>query len=177
MKKMSEISMKKLGVKLPDGSYKNYKLDRHINDPDLSDAVMYACKLIDEDHKTIDEAVNISGKQYRKNITDIRLNLPRALCENAPSKDEMNYRLYVDVSLEECFELVAVIMSDHNMCCCETRAPYLLTKINYQNGNDVYSCQCSCGGWCTNGHEHPEDAVREYESMCERYIKKHRVEA
>ena len=174
MRQMKKIYSDNL---LPDISDDKYTLDHNIDDPDLIKAVMYACKLIDKDRKTINEAVMLSGNYYKKDITDIRLNLPSDICENSMAEDGTDYRLYVDISMRKNFKLVAVILSDHNMCCCETGAPYLLTKIRYQDGSEVYSCQCSCDGWCTNGHDKPEDAVREYESMCERYIKKHRAEA
>ncbi len=174
MKKMKEIYPDNL---LSDGMNDKYTLDHDIDDPNLIKAVMYACKLINEDKRTINEAVMISGKRYKKDITDIRLNLPGDICENAPSEDGADYRLYVDISVKKCFKLVAVILSDHNMCCCGTGAPYLLTKISYEDGHDIYSCQCSCDGWCTNGHDNPNDAIREYESMCERYIKRQRKKA
>ena len=54
--------------------------------------------------------------------------------------------------------------------CCEDK-PVLITKTN---SIEVYSCQCACGGWCTNGHSDPADAIEEYESMCDRYIKSHK---
>ena len=151
-----------------------YVLDRLIDEPDLKEAVQMASYLIDKDGKTIDEAVNIAGEHFNKDMTDIRLHLPRDICEKAPANDYTNYRLFTDVSLDKCFKLIAVILSDHNMCCCETKAPYLLTMIPHKDGNHVYSCQCACGGWCTNGHGDPFEAVKEYEAMCDRYIKKHR---
>lgn len=171
MSQILDLSEQYPDVHLPDVSDKTYKLDHYISDPDLYKAVMFTCRLIDEDRKTINEAVNISGKYYKKDITDIRLNLPHEICKKAPAGKHYTNRLYVDVNIGGTYKPVAIILSDHNMCCCEDKAPYLLTKCRV-SGRDIYSCQCSCGAWCTGGHGKPEDAVKEYESMCERYIKK-----
>lgn len=157
-----------------EGTDKQYKLEHDIDDPELLKAVMYACSLIDKDSKTIDEAVCIAGKYYKQDMAKIRLNLPRAICEEAPADENTNYRLYLDINLSKVFGLVAVIFSKKNMCCCENNPPYLLTKCKYTDGTEIFSCQCSCGGWCTNGHSDPADAIEEYESMCDRYIKSHK---
>lgn len=45
--------------------------------------------------------------------------------------------------------------------CCDGR-PVLITKTN---GVDVWSCQCACGGWCTNGCFSIPDAVAEWERI------------
>ena len=177
MNPINEISRTCTDVNLPEGTHKKYILDHFVDDPELYKAVIYACKLIDQKRFSINKAVSLSAKKYKKDIADVRIYLPRDVCEHAPYEDGTDYRLYVDISMKKNFKLVAVILSDHNMCCCETGAPYLLTKIRYQDGHDVYSCQCSCDGWCTNGHEKPEDAIREYESMCERYINRKRKKA
>lgn len=45
--------------------------------------------------------------------------------------------------------------------CCHGR-PVLVTKTN---GANVYSCQCACGGWCTDGFDSISKAVADYERM------------
>ena len=57
------------------------------------------------------------------------------------------------------FEVVGAIKMQ-NKCCFNK--PVLITKTN---GCNVYSCQCSCGGWCTNGHEKISEAISDYERM------------
>ena len=44
--------------------------------------------------------------------------------------------------------------------CCEDR-PVVITV----SGSGYYSCQCACGGWCTNGHRTATVAVLEYKHM------------
>ena len=45
--------------------------------------------------------------------------------------------------------------------CCEGR-PVLVTKTR---GFDVYSCQCACGGWCSDGFDSISKAIADYERM------------
>lgn len=44
--------------------------------------------------------------------------------------------------------------------CCEGR-PVVVTRSDM----GAWSCQCSCGAWCTNGHATATAAVLEYEHM------------
>ena len=46
--------------------------------------------------------------------------------------------------------------------CCPDR-PFIVTV----NANGIYSCQCACDMWCTNGHDNMIDAIKEYKGMCE----------
>ena len=89
------IMGKVIGIneRYPEGTDKQYKLEHDIDDPELLKAVMYACSLIDKDSKTIDEAVCIAGKYYKQDMAKIRLNLPRAICEEAPADEK--YKLSV----------------------------------------------------------------------------------
>ena len=47
----------------------------------------------------------------------------------------------------------------------------LITSNPTPDGKKNYSCQCSCGVWCTNGHGNPGDAVNEYIRMSEAYLR------
>ena len=49
--------------------------------------------------------------------------------------------------------------------CCEDR-PVLITKTN---GINVYSCQCACGGWCSDGFKTISGAIADYERMNRKY--------
>ena len=49
--------------------------------------------------------------------------------------------------------------------CCDDR-PVVITKARMPGG--AISCQCACGGWCTNGHQTATAAVLEYKYMTER---------
>lgn len=62
----------------------------------------------------------------------------------------------------ECLSVVGVIKMQNK--CCEDK-PILITKTN---GIEVYSCQCACGGWCTNGYEDIPKAIDEYIHMNKR---------
>lgn len=47
-----------------------------------------------------------------------------------------------------------------NKCCANQ--PVIVTKTH---GTEVYSCQCACGGWCTNGCDSVQDAITEWLQM------------
>lgn len=47
--------------------------------------------------------------------------------------------------------------------CCKDK-PVLITK-NSIRGGENYSCQCSCGIWCTTGHPTIAGAVKDYQTM------------
>lgn len=53
------------------------------------------------------------------------------------------------------------VLSIPNQCCVLENV--LITKTR---GKEIYSCQCSCGGWCTSGHSSIEGAIAEWERMC-----------
>lgn len=54
--------------------------------------------------------------------------------------------------------------------CCQDQ-PIIIT-VNVCSDNTLnYSCQCGCGGWCTNGHRSEAEALREYEDMTERKVR------
>ncbi len=55
------------------------------------------------------------------------------------------------------------VIPDRNGCCPDL--PYLLTSNLTLDGSINYSCQCACGGWCTNGHITPVGAIAEYKRM------------
>lgn len=46
--------------------------------------------------------------------------------------------------------------------CCEDK-PVVITQARTPGG--AISCQCACGGWCTNGHRTATAAVLEYNHM------------
>lgn len=50
----------------------------------------------------------------------------------------------------------------HNGCC--KNKPVLITENHYKQGIN-YSCQCSCGTWCTTGHPTVAGAVKDYQTM------------
>ena len=59
-----------------------------------------------------------------------------------------------------------------NGCC---NRPFVLTVNYLPDGTENYSCQCVCGGWCTNGHKNPKEAIAEYESMSEEWLEKYHM--
>jgi hypothetical protein len=56
-------------------------------------------------------------------------------------------------------EIIGAIQMQNK--CCEGR-PILITKTR---GLDVYSCQCACGGWCTDGYGNIYEAIAGYVKM------------
>lgn len=84
---------------------------------------------------------------------------------------KINIDLEANVSLGH---HVIGVLSGKNGCCNDK--PYLLTvnktkKSESRPDGLNYSCQCSCGGWCTNGHRYKGDAINEYEAMSQRMDK------
>lgn len=73
----------------------------------------------------------------------------------------MDFKLNFDVacSIPTGVHVIGVLHMK-NKCCKNKHV--LITQTNEL---EVYSCQCACGGWCTNGHKHISDAIREYEKM------------
>lgn len=61
------------------------------------------------------------------------------------------------------YEPLGFIHIDNNGCC--NKDYFVVTKTA---GKDIYSCECGCGGWCTNGHEKMTDAINEYFEMCKK---------
>lgn len=55
--------------------------------------------------------------------------------------------------------------------CCNDQ-PVLLTanRCTHWKEGINYSCQCGCGGWCTNGHDSASGALQEYEGMTSRTL-------
>ncbi len=67
------------------------------------------------------------------------------------------------------------IVNMRNGCCNDQ--PILLTSNRCDQWKDGinYSCQCGCGGWCTNGHSTASAALMEYERMTERELRRSKV--
>ena len=82
-------------------------------------------------------------------------------CEECKDMDA-NCRVYEEFFLDKYHKPIGFIHPHafKNECC--NGKPYILTV----NSNNIYSCQCACGGWCTGGHDNPADAIMEYEMMC-----------
>lgn len=60
--------------------------------------------------------------------------------------------------------------------CCKDKPVLLTTNIcNHWKGGINYSCQCFCGGWCTNGHANASGALQEYEIMTARELRNNKV--
>jgi len=53
--------------------------------------------------------------------------------------------------------------------CCDNQ-PVILTWNRRSDKRINYSCQCACGGWCTNGHSTIDKAINEYLDMTKKYI-------
>lgn len=62
-------------------------------------------------------------------------------------------------NIPSAFDLVG-FLNINNKCC--PKKPVLITKTK---GVKVFSCQCYCGGWCTNGCESIQDAITEWQQM------------
>ena len=76
----------------------------------------------------------------------------------------------IDLNVDDEFTVIGVIKTRNG--CCPGR-PYLLTvnrcTISHLRPHGInYSCQCSCGGWSTNGCDTPGKAIDEYEAMTAR---------
>ena len=54
--------------------------------------------------------------------------------------------------------------------CCSQRQVMLVQNI--QSG--LYSCQCACGRWITQGFERPDEAIDEYKRMSEEWYATHK---
>lgn len=65
------------------------------------------------------------------------------------------------------FSIEAFYPIRNNGCC--DKDFFILTSNPTGEGRINYSCQCGCGGWCTNGHATAQEAVDEYRAMCSRY--------
>ena len=62
--------------------------------------------------------------------------------------------------------LYARVDDVENGCCAGS--PVMIWKaLHMPSGEVTYSAVCSCGGWCTNGHNDPWDALEEYQEMTE----------
>lgn len=57
---------------------------------------------------------------------------------------------------------------DERNGCCDR--PFILTRCC---DGGAYSCQCSCGLWCTTGFFNPTDAVEEYRRMTRKWFETH----
>ena len=135
----------------------------------LPEHIQYACELMENQTNTIDEAVSKTSKRFSRDPGDLRLSLPETVCIKAKKESESTTRAVIDMNIAQKHKLVAVIFTDRNECCCENHSAPVLLTLSRLSREKVYSCQCSCGGWCTNGHSTPDEAVREYEVMCEEY--------
>ena len=135
----------------------------------LSEHIQYACELIKNQANTIDEAVSKTSKRFLIDPGDLRLSLPETVCIMAKKESKNTTRAVIDMDIDRNYKLIAVIFTDRNECCCENHSAPVLLTLSRLSSEKVYSCQCSCGGWCTNGHSTPEEAIREYEFMCDEY--------
>ena len=74
-------------------------------------------------------------------------------------------------SMPRSFKIAGRLRIAHNGCCkgrevLITVNPCSFSKERPEGYN--FSCQCSCGAWCTNGHATPGGALDEYYQMCRR---------
>lgn len=65
--------------------------------------------------------------------------------------------IHEDICVSDVYEVIGIVYVKNG--CCEDR-PVAITK-----SGGVISCQCACGGWCTNGHKTATAAVLEYRHM------------
>lgn len=71
------------------------------------------------------------------------------------------------VTVSKCYAVIGIV-STKNGCCADR--PVLITvnrcEVSPERPAGInYSCQCACGGWCTNGHADAAGALAEYEAM------------
>ena len=64
-----------------------------------------------------------------------------------------------DILIPNGLNIIGAIHMD-NKCCPDK--PILITQTGDMK---VYSCQCSCGGWCTDGFQNISSAIADYERM------------
>ena len=72
--------------------------------------------------------------------------------------------VYNEDNVSSSYNVIGIIHMKNG--CCKDQS-VLLTANNcshWKNGIN-YSCQCACGGWCTNGHSSASEALKEYEKM------------
>ena len=74
----------------------------------------------------------------------------------------MEYTL--TISVPEIYKPLEIHFINNNGCCDKNY--FVVTTNKRLNGETNYSCQCGCGGWCTNGHTTKETAINEYKKMC-----------
>ena len=60
------------------------------------------------------------------------------------------------------YEIWGVVSPNKMLNGCCSDKPMVITTNSRVDGTTNYSCQCSCGGWCTNGHTTPGGALNEY---------------
>lgn len=84
-----------------------------------------------------------------------------------------NMQIRPDDSVNQHFTVLARIKIAENGCCSDR--DFLLTvnpikpSAERPDGRN-YSCQCSCGSWCTTGCRTAGEAINEYLAMCERAV-------
>lgn len=86
--------------------------------------------------------------------------------------DHDNYQATLKFFLSDKYKHVAFYLIKNNGCC---EKPFFILTANSSPdwpGGINYSCQCGCGGWCTNGHGTEAEAVEEYRKMCNDYQKR-----
>lgn len=85
-----------------------------------------------------------------------------------------NEQITFSYFLAKRYRPIAFHLIENNGCCDK---PFFILTANPSDswpGGINYSCQCACGGWCTNGHDNEADAVEEYKQMCNRYEEERR---
>lgn len=63
----------------------------------------------------------------------------------------------------------SIVWPSNGNGCCEGW-PIVITTNLRPDGSTNYSAQCACDGWCTNGHNTPQETVDEYWRMTQRKI-------
>ena len=70
----------------------------------------------------------------------------------------MQIRVNEEIEISSLYTVEGLVFMKNG--CCEGR-PVVITKSTLGG----YSCQCSCGGWSSNGHKTRASAVLEYRRM------------
>ena len=111
------------------------------------------------------------AEKYKGNVLEIT---KRIIVDTLPftndidSEDEEEHLCELKLKCKELnvskhFTIIGGINMDNG--CCKDEPVIITGIINSVDGKAYYSCQCTCGGWCTGGHNNISDAVREYEFM------------
>ena len=84
----------------------------------------------------------------------------------------MEYSIKINFNLHAHHKAVAFYPIKDNGCCDSEFFMVTSNKADCWSSGINYSCQCTCGMWCTNGHPTIQEAVDEYIDMCERFKKR-----